>query len=307
MKKKLKKILKYGKLIFITLILICTFICSSIIIETTNSYAVSGHGTSHSSDGSHSSSGSRSSSHKSSSSSRRSSSKSSSNSSGSSSSKFMGVLCIFIWFLIIFYIMKSNKKRKLPRNTSTKVHNDKDIENKIKAILPDFDKKQFITDSFNTFVEIQNAWTALDITPVQDKLTDELFNMYQSQIDGMELKGEKNVMADMKMLNAWLKDVSNENGIITITTGFVIDQIDYMADIQTGKVTSGSDTIKMRVTYDMKFRMAIDSKAKLNKCPNCGADISNSNSSTICEYCRSKLVLENTKWVLTELTVLDQK
>lgn len=314
MKEKTKRILKNIKYIVIIITFICAFICNFFIIGTRDSYAVSGHGTSHSSS-SHSSSHSSksSSSHTKRSSSSHSSSRSSSTrkrGNGSSSSPLK--VCIFTFIIVVtVYIclrIAFLRKRKMTKYEETNIiKNDTDIENKIKEILPNFNKQQFINDAFNIFVDIQNAWTNLDITPVQDKLTDELFSMYQSQIDGMELKGEKNVMKDMNMLNAWLKNVSNENGTITITTGFIIDQIDYMANIETGKVTSGSDKVKMRVTYDMKFRITLNSNTKIDKCPNCGADISNMNSGTTCEYCGSKIIAENTKWVLTELTVINQK
>ena len=42
-----------------------------------------------------------------------------------------------------------------------------------------------------------------------------------------------------------------------------------------------------------------------NYCPNCGAKVE-MNSTGTCEYCGSKLVSENTKWVLTEKKVIEQ-
>ena len=62
----------------------------------------------------------------------------------------------------------------------------------------------------------------------------------------------------------------------------------------------------MRVKYEMKFRQTLDESKKVTKCPNCGADVK-MNTSGICDYCHSKLVTENTKWVLTEKQTLDQE
>ena len=46
---------------------------------------------------------------------------------------------------------------------------------------------------------------------------------------------------------------------------------------------------------------------KLVTCPNCGAKLENMNGATTCEYCNSKVVADNTKWVLTEKKVLMQR
>ena len=56
----------------------------------------------------------------------------------------------------------------------------------------------------------------------------------------------------------------------------------------------------------MKFRKTLDESKKVTKCPACGAEIEMNNTG-ICSYCRSKLVTENTEWVLTEKNTLNQE
>ena len=55
----------------------------------------------------------------------------------------------------------------------------------------------------------------------------------------------------------------------------------------------------------MSFRKTLNENNKIDHCPNCGAEVE-MNSSGTCEYCGSKLVSENTKWVLTEKKVINQ-
>ena len=81
---------------------------------------------------------------------------------------------------------------------------------------------------------------------------------------------------------------------------------DYIIEESTGKVLRGSSTNKLRIVYEMKFRQTLNSNEKVDHCPNCGAKIE-MNSSGTCEYCGSKLVSENTKWVLTEKKTMRQE
>ena len=104
----------------------------------------------------------------------------------------------------------------------------------------------------------------------------------------------------------YLKDAVVQNNTITITTGYVIQMYDYIIEKSTGKVIRGSSNNKLKIVYEMKFRRTLDESAKIDKCPNCGAKI-DMNTSGICEYCGSKLVSENTKWVLTEKKTIRQE
>ena len=141
---------------------------------------------------------------------------------------------------------------------------------------------------------------------VRDIITDELYSMYESQLSTLEVKGEQNIMKDFVLKGSFLKDVTNQNDTITITTGYIIEFYDYIAEQATGKVLRGTSNRKVRITYEMKFRQTLDESKKVTKCPNCGADIE-MNTSGICEYCHNKLVTENTKWVLTEKKTMNQE
>ena len=135
---------------------------------------------------------------------------------------------------------------------------------------------------------------------VRDKISDEMFNMYQSQLATMEVKGEQNIMRGFTRQAAYLKDVVKQNENITITATYVVDFYDYIVDKATGRVLRGTAGSKIRVTYDMKFRKTLDASQVVDHCPNCGAKFENINGSGICEYCGSKVVSENAKWILTD-------
>lgn len=133
---------------------------------------------------------------------------------------------------------------------------------------------------------------------VKNVITDEMYNMYESQLDIMQTKGEQNIMKDFKEKGAFVRDVVVQNNDITITAVYIVEFYDYIANAKTGKVLTGTNRRKLRVTYEMKFRKSLTAD-KDTKCPNCGAKIEYANGSAVCKYCGSKLVYDNSDWVLT--------
>ena len=325
MKKQIKKQVKKSlpKIIGIIIISVIIF-CAVSIIEQRTTFADSGHSTSHhsrSSSSSSKSSSSKSSSSKSrsssSSSSRRSSSSKSRNSSSSGSSgvkmskkaALIVLICIAgipVSLIIIGSKISSRSRKKYISTITKKETISENINNKIKSKIPDFDAKEFISDAFNIYKDIQVAWMNFDLESVRNLITDEMFNMYQSQLAVMEASNEQNIMKDMIMQDGYIVDAVEQNGVLTIVTQYIIDQYDYVADRTTGKLIRGESKYKMRVEYLMKFRLNIDASQVIDHCPNCGAKIEKINGSGVCEYCGSKIVSENKNWVLTEKQVINQ-
>lgn len=320
MKKQIKKQVKKSlpKIIGIIIISVIIF-CAVSIIEQRTTFADSGHSTSHHSRSSSSSSKSSSSKSRSSSSSssRRSSSSKSRNSSSSGSSgvkmskkaALIVLICIAgipVSLIIIGSKISSRSRKKYISTITKKETISENINNKIKSKIPDFDAKEFISDAFNIYKDIQVAWMNFDLESVRNLITDEMFNMYQSQLAVMEASNEQNIMKDMIMQDGYIVDAVEQNGVLTIVTQYIIDQYDYVADRTTGKLIRGESKYKMRVEYLMKFRLNIDASQVIDHCPNCGAKIEKINGSGVCEYCGSKIVSENKNWVLTEKQVINQ-
>ena len=177
----------------------------------------------------------------------------------------------------------------------------------IKKVIPTFNLHEFIKDSFSTYTKIQEAWMNFKLDEVKHLMPDEMYNMYQSQLDTLEVKGERNVMKDMSLVESHIMNVDIQNNIITVTVAYTVDQYDYIADINTGKLIRGENKKKMRVDYIMKFRKNLNDEAKLTHCPSCGAELKDYNGSGVCEFCGSKIVSDNTEWVLTEKQAVNQR
>lgn len=290
------------KKILITLGILCSVILTFTVIYERPTFADSGHSVSHSSShSSHSSSHSSSSSRRSSSSSSRSSSSRSSSSSGD---PFVAMISVIIMIaIIVIWTIIANKKQlhKIVINKN----NEDEIENKIKKSIPNFNKQEFLKQGYSIYYDIQMAWMDFKLEDIKDKVTDEIYTMYESQLATLEVKGEQNIMKNIQLKQSCLKDVTNQNGTITIKTNYVIEMYDYIADVNTKKLIRGEDKKKIRILYEMSFRKTLNEDEKITHCPNCGAKVE-MNSTGTCEYCGSKLVSENTKWVLTEKKVIEQ-
>lgn len=290
------------KKILITLGILCSIMLTFTVIYERPTLADSGHSVSHSSShSSHSSSSSR----RSSSSSSRSSSSRGSSSSGSSD-PLAGMISIAIMIaIIVIWTIIANKNKNQSHKIVINKNNEDEIENKIKKLIPNFSKQEFLKQGFNIYYDIQMAWMDFKLEDIKDKVTDEIYTMYESQLATLEVKGEQNIMKDIQLKQSCLRDVTNQNGTITIKTNYVIEMYDYIADVNTKKLIRGEDKEKICILYEMSFRKALSEDEKVTHCPNCGAKVE-MNSTGTCEYCGSKLVSENTKWVLTEKKVIEQ-
>ena len=216
---------------------------------------------------------------------------------------------ILVLLLLLLYHVIAEKTRARYNNYSyspavTEI-DDSAVEERVKKYIPDFYKHEFLRDGYKIYCDIQNAWMNFELEKVRDVITDELYSMYAMQLETLKNKGNQNIMGDFELKKCYLKDVIMENNTITITTGYIIELFDYIVDITTGEVIRGRRNNKARVDYEMRFRKTLNENEKINQCPNCGAEL-NINSAGYCNYCNAKIVIENTKWVLTEKKVLGQ-
>ena len=256
---------------------------------------------------------------KSSSSSKSSSSKSRSYSSSSNSSSgetvslgesflallVIGVMYIFVPAIIIIVVIALSKNKKLKNNNRIVVTNNEQAINEIKKYIPSFDANKFLLNGYGIFVRIEEAWMNFDLEKVRDCITDEMFNMYESQLTSMEMNGEQNIMKDFKLINSAVTQASKQNNMLQVKTRYTVEFYDYIINRSTKAVVRGNSNRKMRMVYEFTFIKDIENK-KLDKCPNCGAEI-NINSAGICKYCNSKLVDDSKDWVMSKKVSLLQQ
>ena len=187
---------------------------------------------------------------------------------------------IFIIFLVISFFtagIKSNANRFKNMNYSTPPL----TKQQILELDPNLNIEEFNQIVFNNYKDIQTAWMNFDLNTIQNLVSDEIYNMYSMQLDTLKVKGQKNMMEDIKYINNSITKITFENNIETINTILQVECYDYLIN-ESNKVIRGTKNQKLIYTYELTFTKYTTDK-KINYCPNCGAKLVGNK----CEYCKS--------------------
>ena len=211
------------------------------------------------------------------------------------------LMIVVVLFIVVFVIENEISKRKTEKKQIIK-SKDMDLD-LISKIDPNLNLYEFKNEAFNIYKDVQEAWMNLDDGKIRTLTTDELYNMYSMQLDTLRVKNEKNIMKEINLVTASLTNLKIENNIETATVIMTVNCYDYIVDSQ-NKVVRGNDKNKIEITYELTYIKSVGEK--VNKCPNCGAEIPDDNSTT-CEYCRAIITRNTSKWVLSKKQSLNQR
>ncbi len=225
---------------------------------------------------------------------------SSSNSYHSSSSSSEGSFGIFfIFFVIVIIVILFSKKSTnyTSSRVNTSLNFDSISEEEIKKIIPDFNKQRFLNDAYQTYLNVQKAWSNFDTKALRNMLSDELYNTYNSQLKVLKAKKQKNVMSDFVMESIDINSINLEGEKVTLSCILRVNFYDYIVDSEE-KIVRGTNTKKVDITYELTFVSTITHK-EVKNCPSCGAPITGK-AADKCEYCGSTLVKNTYDWVLAK-------
>ena len=211
------------------------------------------------------------------------------------------LMIVVVLFIVVFVIENEISKLKTEKKQIIK-SKDMDLD-LISKIDPNLNLYEFKNEAFNIYKDVQEAWMNLDDGKIRTLTTDELYNMYSMQLDTLRVKNEKNIMKEINLVTASLTNLKIENNIETATVIMIVNCYDYIVDSQ-NKVVRGNDKNKIEITYELTYIKSVGEK--VNKCPNCGAEINDDNSTT-CEYCRAIITRNTSKWVLSKKQSLNQR
>ena len=211
------------------------------------------------------------------------------------------LMIVVVLFIVVFVIENEISKRKTEKKQIIK-SKDMDLD-LISKIDPNLNLYEFNNEAFNIYKDVQEAWMNLDDGKIRTLTTDELYNMYSMQLDTLRVKNEKNIMKEINLVTASLTNLKIENNIETATVIMTVNCYDYIVDSQ-NKVVRGNNKNKIEITYELTYIKSVGEK--VNKCPNCGAEINDDNSTT-CEYCRAIITRNTSKWVLSKKQSLNQR
>lgn len=189
-------------------------------------------------------------------------------------------------------------------NSSTDDYQDIDIE-KIKEIDSTLNIEEFKQKAFEIYRDIQTAWMNFDTDTIRTLTTDELYNMYSSQLETLKLKKQKNIMENIEYIDAKITNITKENDVIKVSTYLNVRCHDYVVKEDTNEVVRGRKNAKINIKYMLTFVKSSSNNKIVEKCPNCGAPV-DIKSSAVCEYCDSTLVKVSGEYVLSKKVSLGQ-
>ena len=209
MKVTIKKILK--KILIIIIVLIIIYGLFTIIYEKPT-FADSGFSTSHDSGGSIGGG---------------SSSIGGSDRSGNGTGSILGVLVTTVVIIAIVYI--SNKKEKrLAHNDSVKseenrVKEDRMTENKIRQVLPIFNREEFLSECERIYRNTQDAIMKSDLESVKEIVDDNMYAILESQLVVYESNGIQYNLNNFIITHKYLQGAIKQSNTLTVSVLFVIN------------------------------------------------------------------------------------
>ncbi len=211
------------------------------------------------------------------------------------------ILVLIVMGVVLVCVFAASKTKNASTVGSLRKITPYDIE-KIKQALPNFDKSAFRMQTFDIYKRIQVAWMDFAYEDLRKYTTDELYNLYHSQLVALQMKKQKNVMKDFELKAFEVVGMERVENTIALKVRMTVECKDYVVDKE-NKVVRGTDKQKMVYDYEMTFVKGMDTKG--NKCPNCNAPLENTNSA-VCPYCDSVIISENYDWVLAKKQMINQ-
>jgi len=210
------------------------------------------------------------------------------------------LICVSPLFfnLYIPYAKKRNQKR---RDTLYRINTV--LANDYYLQQGDGLKDEVVKYAYLTYVEIQKAWMNRNLAPVRHLLTDEIYNMYQMQIETLIEDNQVNVMSDFKFICGKLNSVTTNKNMETLKVILCVKCKDYIKDIKNNFVVNGDKRATITYVYELTFVRDKTANKPIN-CPTCGALVEQQ-MSTNCSHCKNSLLLTSSNLTMTNKVILE--
>ena len=229
-------------------------------------------------------------------------------SSGGLGNNYLGIIVFFFVIFVIFMGNSQFKERSEDRKSlslgANKFNSHRELTKwEIVELDSSIDKKKLYPELFDIYVNVQESWMNFDYDGLRKYTTDELYNMYESQMKDLRAKKQRNIISNIVCRSTELMSIDIENGIERIKVYLNVSQYDYVVD-SNNKVVRGTSKYKNMVEYIIVFTRNVEGLDVL-KCPNCGANV-RIVSGNCCPYCDSMIINSADKFVMSKKECINQ-
>lgn len=229
---------------------------------------------------------------------------------------------LFLILFIIYFLLKKftgfdaikEIKKMLNPSTSSRHHikEDKGSINRLKQKDPNFSDAAFISKVNNMFMQLQDSWMRKEWSTIRPFETDALFSMHERQLQQLIDRNHTNVIQNIGILHTEIMNYQEDEMNDTIDVKIEARFNDFIIDDYSQQVVQGNPNKEVYMTYVWtlirKNGVLTDtakSELQASQCPNCGANVSVSQSGQ-CEYCDSVVTSGEYDWILSKIQIVNQ-
>lgn len=214
---------------------------------------------------------------------------------------FISLFILAFIVVPVLNVFKMGSKVKINSNRLNFNYND--LNDDILSKYDITDKEELKQLLFEKFVSIQEAWMNFDEHSLRLLLTDELYNMYSSQLQTLKIKGQRNIMNNFRYVDSKIFDIRQDNDVVTLRLFLNVTMFDYIVD-NSSNVVRGNKSKPIDISYEITFEKSLI-KGK-EYCPNCGAKVIDENNPR-CPYCNAVILSGSNDWVMSKKECINQK
>ena len=220
-------------------------------------------------------------------------------------------MCFIIFIIIIFIIAASASSSSSNRDTTNLNATFKPTlsylnEEETKVLKSyGYTNESVLDAAYKAYVNIQYAWSNLDIDKVRKLLSDELYNTYKSQLNVLRAKKQKNVMSDFSYVGGGITSIEEKDDNLTISLELSVNCKDYLINSENNMTVRGSAYKINHYTYCLTFIVTKGKNAGVTNCSNCNAQLKEG-TSVKCEYCGSTITRKASTLTLTRKEMIRQ-
>jgi hypothetical protein len=170
-------------------------------------------------------------------------------------------------------------------------------QDEVNAIDSSINIDEFMKQSFDLFVKIQEAWENFKYDELRDLLSDELFNNYKMQLETLELESGKNIMDDYTYVDGGIISINKTDLTEEVKIKLHVRMKDYVIDTTDNSVRHGDPAKIMDNNYIITLERSI--RSEITNCPNCGGELKDT-ASQVCPYCDAVLVKGSKEFVMVK-------